>query len=143
MKSILVIDDDPSIARLVSAALDKTDVTHRIDYCSDGGQGRAKAAQGQYDLIALDLAMPFMDGVEALEEIKRNPKSAQIPVVVITGLKDPALHAKVEQLGAIATVTKPFKVWDLVSIFRLVFAGNQSKPPDDVGEGPAEFRRKK
>jgi CheY-like chemotaxis protein len=136
VKRVLVVDDDPSVARLVAAALARAEVEHQIDYCSDGGQARAKAAQGQYDLIALDLAMPFMGGVEALEEMKRNPKSAQIPVVVITGLQDPALHAQVKQLGAVATVTKPFKVWDLVSVFRLVFAGDQSKSATDAGGGP-------
>lgn len=137
MKRVLVVDDDPSVARLVSAALARADVQHKIDYCSDGGQGRAKAAQGGFDLIALDLHMPFMGGVEALEEMKRNPKSAGIPVVVITAQQDPALHAKVKELGAVATVTKPFQMWDLVSIFRLVFAGDQAKSGPDAGDRPA------
>jgi CheY-like chemotaxis protein len=138
VKRVLVVDDDPAVARLVSAALARAEVEHQVDYCSDGGQARTKAAQEQYDLIALDLAMPFMNGVEALEEMKRNPKSAQTPVVVITALQDPALHSQVKQLGAVATVTKPFKVWDLVSIFRLVFAGDQSKSLTDAGGRPPD-----
>jgi len=138
VKRVLVVDDDPSVSRLVSAALASIHVEHEIDYCSDGGQGRLKAAQGQYDLIALDLHMPFMGGVEALEEMKRNPKSARIPVVVITAQQDPAVHAQVRQLGALATVTKPFQVLDLVTIFRLAFAGNQAKPPPEPGTRPLD-----
>lgn len=86
MKRILVIDDEPVVAQLIGLALQKANLEHTLDYCSDGGQGRVKAAEGIYDLIALDLAMPLMDGIAALEEIKRNPRSASIPVVVITGM---------------------------------------------------------
>lgn len=128
MKRVLVIDDDPSVARLVRAALKAADVEHTLEFCTDGGQGRAKAAQGKYDLITLDLAMPLMDGVQALEEMKKDPKSARVPVVVVTAKTDPALHARVEKLGAAAVVTKPFRRWELVSLFRLLLAGGQIEP---------------
>ena len=123
MKRILVIDDDPLIARLITEVLKLANLECSLDYCSDGGQGREKAAQGRYDLISLDLAMPLMDGMEALAEIKRNPKSAQIPVIVLTAKLDPALHQKATELGAAAVVTKPFNVWELGNTFRLIFAG--------------------
>jgi len=129
VKKVLVVDDDPRVARLVAAALYSADVKHSLEYCSDGGQGRAKAAQGQYDLITLDLAMPFMDGVEALEEMKRNPRSADIPVVVITALQEPEVHKRAQELGAVAVITKPFELWELVNVFRLTLAGDQAKPP--------------
>ena len=123
MKRVLVIDDEPLVARSITQVLKQANLECRLDYCSDGGQGRAKAAQGQYDLITLDLGMPFMDGIEALEEMKRNPKSAEIPVIVVTGKSDPALHQRAMDLGAAAVVTKPFSVWQLGNTIRLVFAG--------------------
>jgi CheY-like chemotaxis protein len=125
MKRILVIDDDPPVARIVKAALDSVKVEHALDYCSDGGQGRAKAAQGGYDLICLDLSMPFMDGFEALGEMKRNPKSAQIPVVVITGEQEPEIHHRVMELGAAAVFTKPFEPVHLGHLLQHILAGGQ------------------
>jgi len=136
MKRILVIDDEPFVARLIAAALKVADIQHSLDYCSDGGQGRAKAAGGQYDLITLDLAMPLMDGVEALGEMKRNPRSARIPVVVVTAQHDPALHQRAMELGAAALITKPFQLEQLGDILRRVLAGEEVEPPASAGPGP-------
>jgi len=139
MKKILVIDDDAFVARLISAALQDADLEHAVDYCSDGGQGRLKAAQGGYDLISLDLAMPLMDGVAALAEMKQNPKSAHIPVVVITGHKDPTLHQRVMEMGATALLTKPFRAEEVSAVFRRILAGGQAVPAeDDHGLSPLD-----
>jgi CheY-like chemotaxis protein len=132
MKRILVIDDDPPIARLVGAALKAAGVEHSLDYCSDGAQGVIKATQGGYDLIALDLHMPFMGGVEALKEMGRSEKSAQIPVVVITAQEDPAFHRRARELGAVAVVTKPFSTGDLGNLLRQVLSTELVAPPREA-----------
>jgi CheY-like chemotaxis protein len=124
----LVVDDEPPVARLVTAALDAAGVQHRVEYCGDGAQGRTKAARGGYDLITLDIHMPLMGGVEALREAKRNPKSAHIPIVVITGQKDPAFHKRVMKFGAAAFVTKPFEVKELGKILSQVLSGEYAEP---------------
>jgi CheY-like chemotaxis protein len=80
-------------------------------------------------LIVLDLAMPFMDGVTALEEMRRSPKSRTVPVVVVTALTDPALHQQVRDLGAVAVITKPFEHWELADAVRLVLAGDELRSP--------------
>jgi CheY-like chemotaxis protein len=123
MKRILVVDDDPPVARLISAALKAADVEHTIDYCSDGGQGKVKAGQGGYDLITLDLAMPLMDGLEALEQMKRNPRCANVPVIVITARHEEELHQRALALGAAAVLTKPFKPQAVGDILRRTLAG--------------------
>jgi DNA-binding response OmpR family regulator len=133
MKKVLVVDDDPVVARLVAAALKEADVEHSLDYCSDGGQGRIKAAGGQYDLITLDLAMPLVGGIEALDELKRNPRSARTPVIVVTALQDLALHERVRAMGAATVIQKPFELWQLVDAVRLVFAGNKIRPGPGAG----------
>ncbi len=130
MKRVLVIDDDPPVARLVKAALEDAGVEHTVDYCSDGAQGRTKAAQGTYDLITLDLHMPLMGGVEALREAKRNPKSADIPIVVVTAQQDPAFHRRVLHFGAAALVRKPFEIKALGGILAQVLAGEYAAPAE-------------
>ncbi len=130
MKRILVIDDEPAVAHMISASLRAAGVQHTIDYCSDGAEGRKKATQDQYDLITLDRSMPFMGGAEALKEIKRNAKSASIPVVMITAQNDPEFHKQAMELGAAALVTKPFRPQELADILRQVLAGGNIEPPD-------------
>ena len=140
MKKILVIDDEAPVARLIGAALTSAGVEHTIDYCSDGGQGRARAAQGQHDLITLDLHMPLMGGMEALKEIKQNPKSAAIPVVVITAQQDSAFHKRAKEFGAATVVPKPFRPDDLGSILSQVLAGADVELPEPRGEQDDELR---
>jgi CheY-like chemotaxis protein len=140
MKKILVIDDEAPVARLIGAALNSAGVEHTLDYCSDGGQGRTKAAQGQYDLITLDLHMPLMGGIEALREMKQSPKSAAIPVIVITAQQDSAFHKRAKELGAAAVVTKPFRPDDLGSILAQVLAGAEVELPAPRGEQDDELR---
>lgn len=132
MKRVLVVDDDAPVARLVSAALGMVAIEHTLDHCSDGAQGRTKAAQGEHDLIVLDLGMPLMDGVSALEEVRANPKSRGIPVVVLTGMSDPELHAQVSALGAAALIMKPCGVQELGAVLRTVL---EDKPPFARGKG--------
>ncbi len=138
MARVLVIDDDPLIPRLVGAALKENQLDHSIEYCSDGGQGRLKAAGGGYDLIVLDLNMPFMDGVAALEDMKLNPKSAATPVIVLTALTDSAVLSKVKTLGAVAVIHKPFQHWDLANAVRLVLAGPAAGKNSASRPGPAD-----
>lgn len=133
MKRVLVVDDEPPIARLISTALDALEIEHTLDYCSDGAQGRTKAARGEHDLIVLDLGMPLMDGVEALSEVKANPKSRDIPVVVLTGMSDPALHARVAELGATAIIMKPCDLDQLGAVLRTALAQEPRLSGDQRG----------
>ena len=126
MKRVLVVDDEAPVARLVATALKSVEIEHMLDHCSDGAQGRMKAAQGGYDLIVLDLAMPFMDGTAALEEMRRNPKSRAIPVVVLTGVLEREVHNRVAELGVAALVTKPCDVKQLGTVLRSALAAGPS-----------------
>jgi CheY-like chemotaxis protein len=131
MKKILVIDDEPFVARLIGAALDTVGIEHDLEYSSDGAQGKIMAAQAGFDLVTLDLQMPLMGGVEALKEMKQNPKSAGVPVVVVTAQQDPAFHQQLMDLGAAAVVTKPFDPADLGDVLSRILAGEEFVP--DVG----------
>jgi CheY-like chemotaxis protein len=130
VKKVLAIDDEPYVARLLRKVLkDAWGEDVELDWASDGGIGRLKAASGEYDLITLDIAMPMMGGLEALEEIRRNPKSAHTPVVVITGLEDPHLAADAHSLGADAFVRKPFSAQELGRIiYEIAMRGTPPGP---------------
>ncbi len=126
MKRILVIDDEPSVAHLIGLSLRAAKVHHTLEYCSDGSQGRVKAAQGGYDLITLDRNMPLVGGAEVLAEIKRSGRSADTPVVIITAQKDPEFQKSVMELGAAALISKPFRPLELARVLsRLLGEGDE------------------
>jgi CheY-like chemotaxis protein len=138
MKTVLVIDDEPPIARLVAAALKSAGVEHTVDYYSDGAQGKIRAAEGDYDLITLDINMPLMDGFEALEEMKSNPQSADTPVVVLTAEDDDAVHRGLTSAGAAAVVTKPVRIEDLGKLLSRVLSGESVEAARDLTQPAPE-----
>jgi two-component system KDP operon response regulator KdpE len=111
--SVLVIDDEPQIRRLLTIALEANH--YRIATASDGKQGLAAAAQRRHDAIILDLGLPDMDGIEVLKQLR---EWTETPVIVLTVQDGEA--EKVESLdsGADDYVTKPFNTAELLARLR-------------------------
>jgi CheY-like chemotaxis protein len=88
MPRVLIVDDDPSICRLIAAGLCQEGI--KCDEAYNGEQALQKlcraTADGQaYDALVLDIVMPVLDGWQVLEAIKSNPLWKNIRVVVLTG----------------------------------------------------------
>jgi CheY-like chemotaxis protein len=79
---VLVVDDDPTVRRLVVETLsrDRLDVVE----AADGAQGLAAVAEQRPDVIILDLMMPRVDGLAVLEKLQDDPEARSIPVIVLT-----------------------------------------------------------
>jgi CheY-like chemotaxis protein len=122
----LVVDDEPTIAHLVRASVKAADFPCDVVYCSDGAQARLKATEGQFDLITLDRNMPRLDGESALKAIKGDPRSADIPVVMITAQKDQGFEHRALELGAAAVLSKPFQPRQLAHTLREILAAEHS-----------------
>ncbi|HEY4176791.1 MAG TPA: sigma-54 dependent transcriptional regulator [Kofleriaceae bacterium] len=103
MSRLLVVDDDAATRRLL-AAIFKED-GHSVIEASDGQAGLGAAAALTPDLIVMDLQMPIMDGLTALDELRTT--SADIPVVMLTAERDVKQAVRAIQLGAIDYLTKP------------------------------------
>ncbi|MCU0513611.1 MAG: GAF domain-containing protein [Anaerolineae bacterium] len=85
---ILIIDDQPESVRLLTQVLDEHG-NYRVFSADNGTEGIALVARRRPDLIILDLRMPDKDGFSVLLELRNNPETARIPVLVVTG--DPHL----------------------------------------------------
>jgi signal transduction histidine kinase len=110
---ILVVDDQDDNVALLDAILDARGFQVLPAY--DGPTGLSIAAESHPDLILLDLAMPGMDGFEVLERLRRNPRTARIPVIILTAnRKEAAMVAKGLELGASEYLTKPIQMDELV-----------------------------
>ena len=116
---ILFIDDDEAIRELVSIALEQAFV---VKTAADGRSGLAVAAIEQPDLIVLDLMMPQMDGWQVLSELKADPLTRYIPVIMLTALDDAQDKVKGLTTGAEDYITKPFEPAELAARAELVLA---------------------
>lgn len=83
-KRVLIIDDDPDIVDMCRLALEKADFEVHAAY--DGRQGLEKAREVMPDAIILDVMMPEKDGFKACEELRQDPKIADIPVLMLTSV---------------------------------------------------------
>lgn len=102
---ILVVDDIPANVKLLEARL----MAEYFDVltASDGMRALSLCDQTQVDLILLDIMMPGIDGFEVCERLKQNPRTAHIPVVMVTALDQPADRVRGIKAGADDFLTKP------------------------------------
>jgi CheY-like chemotaxis protein len=107
MCTILVIDDEKGILRVIQEAL--TRYGHQVETALDGVEGIQKFDVGSYDMVITDLRMPGLDGKGVFEHIRASCNNA-IPIIGMSGTP-----WQVQDLDFDAVFTKPFPLWDLVA----------------------------
>lgn len=125
-KKILIADDDPIIIKLlqVNLELDGYDVVT----AEDGAEAVEKAAEFKPDLVILDIMMPRMDGWAALQELKRQPETAKVPVIFLSAKAQQDDVRRGYDAGAAEYLTKPFDPSELLSIIEQILAGTYKRP---------------
>jgi len=115
MKSILVVDDDPLVAKTVQRMLATDEWDVRL--ARDGRDALEQVSRQTPDLIVTDIIMPDMEGLEIIAALqKTNP---HIRIIAVSGVgrgNDVSYLDYAEKLGAYATLTKPFRREDLLRI---------------------------
>ncbi len=106
-RRILIIDDEDDI-RAVAALSLETMAGWYVDVASSGTQGLQRAAECAPDAILLDVMMPGMDGPATFRELRKDPRTAQIPVLLLTAKVQSTDHRRFADLGVDAVLTKPF-----------------------------------
>jgi CheY-like chemotaxis protein len=99
---ILVIDDDANVRELIQRSLTKEG--YRVELAADGKTGLELAERLQPRAITLDVMMPGMDGWTVLSRLKANPKTADLPVIMVTIVDEKNLGFS---LGAVDYLNKP------------------------------------
>ena len=107
-KTVLVVDDDASVRRLVSSALRKLDCN--VCEARDGDEGLAEIRKCRPDLIVLDLMMPTVKGDEVLAKMGEDPSLDGMPVLIVSGVKDREVINKMMERTATSFLPKPFSV---------------------------------
>lgn len=109
--TVLLIDDSQFVHRLLDARLRSESIVLRS--AEDGKRGFDMAIEHTPALILLDLDMPVLDGFETLRMLKDDPRTRDIPVIVLSGMNSSQDKVAAFDLGAIDFVTKPFELTEL------------------------------
>ncbi|PIZ12965.1 MAG: hypothetical protein COY53_07310 [Elusimicrobia bacterium CG_4_10_14_0_8_um_filter_37_32] len=117
VKKILVIDDEPAIAQLIKINLEADG--YEVDTALDGMEGIEKAKASPPDVITLDVLMPGMNGFQVMELLKKNPGTADIPVIFISIVEGPQKDRGFH-LGAVDFLTKPIEYGELLKSLKKI-----------------------
>ena len=120
MQTILIADDDEGIRALIETTLESPDC--RILLAEDGETALEFAHRELPDLIILDWMMPGLTGPEIAERLHCDPLTAQIPIVLLTGMSKEENRKRGLATGALAYLIKPFSPLQLLAIVRQVLA---------------------
>ncbi len=118
MSHILIVDDSPTIRRMVRASL--APLGSNVIEAASGLEAIEQLALGPIQFMVLDLNMPDMHGLEVLGFIRANQKFRQLPVIILTTRDDAASRTAAMQAGATTYLTKPFTPQGLLTAARSV-----------------------
>ena len=90
---------------------------------ADGAQAGRRACESHPDIVVTDLALPVVDGWEFIQDLKREARTRDIPVVLVTGLAAPWLRKRAEREGCAACFVKPCVPDELALQLRRVLDG--------------------
>lgn len=123
---ILVVDDSTTNVVLLEAILDEKG--YQIETALNAKEAYAIIERESPDLILLDLLMPKISGFDFLEEIRKNDKTKNTPVIVVSALTDEENVEKIMKMGAIDFVKKPIDLQYLVDKVESVLQSSIKNP---------------
>ena len=116
MKRALVVEDDPDIVELIAHYLRAEGF--EVDSAGDGRLGLERLRNGAFQVVILDLQLPGMDGLAVCAEIRRDPRTRTLPVIMLTARGDESDRIVGLEVGADDYVVKPFSPKELVARVR-------------------------
>lgn len=122
MRSVLVVDDQPEIVRIVRDYLERAGFS--VLTAADGAAAVVVARRDKPDLIVLDLTLPTMDGLDVARALRRE---GEVPIIMLTARTEEADRVSGLELGADDYVTKPFSPRELVARVRAVLRRTEAR----------------
>ena len=114
-KSILIIDDEIEILNMLGSWFEENN--YQVMKASNGKDGLDFLKQKIPNIVLLDIIMPKMTGFQVLSEIKRDPRTSLVPVIMLTAMGDTSAIFETQRMRATDYVIKPF---DLDALLRLI-----------------------
>jgi two-component system response regulator VanR len=136
--SVLVVDDDPAIVEMIRLGLEADDM--RVLSAGDGAEALEVLQREGADVVILDIMMPRVDGWMALMEIRNNPVTADIPIIMLTAKTQDLAKILAFKQGVQQYVTKPFNILELAARARSL-AQRRLAASVGIGASDGEFRK--
>lgn len=106
MFKVLIVEDDPSLLKLIRKYLDSEGMQTTV--AADGRAAIEYLEAETPDLICLDLMLPEVSGYDVCDYVRKTPRLVSVPILIASARALPADRATAEEVGASAYVTKPF-----------------------------------
>jgi two-component system OmpR family response regulator len=136
MHKVLVVDDDAEIGRLVASYLRQHGFGVRVAGAEESM--RQMLAAEPPDLLVLDLMLPGKDGLTIIKELRKDPNTALLPVLMLSARADDIDRVVGLELGADDYLTKPFLPRELLARIRAVLR-RVTADPTAIGTGPNRY----
>jgi len=124
-KTILTVDDERSIVRLVQVNLERQG--YNVLTAFDGRQALEQIEQNRPDMVICDVMMPYMDGFEVLRQLRMSAATRELPVIMLTAKAMDNDVFTGYQRGATCYLTKPFNPLELISFVKRIFAAEDEE----------------
>ena len=113
--TILVVDDDPGVRRLITATLQDVG-GFQLEEASSGLQALEAAVDVRPEIVFLDYEMPDLDGAETCRLLRSDPVTADATIIMLTGMSDAPAQDRAADAGADLFLTKPFSPLQLLTL---------------------------
>lgn len=124
-KVVLIVDDEVDVLRLVRLSLLRDG--YEVLTARDGEEGIQRVQQEMPDAMIVDVMMPGVDGLTLLKQIRENPTTNKIPVIILTQKSEYKTMREAYNVGADYYITKPFKIPQVLEGLRVVLAQAQRR----------------
>lgn len=113
---VLVVDDDPEIVTFLSTLLELEGIESSV--ATSAAAALEQLDRGLPNLVLLDIAMPDRDGIDLCRELKNDPRTAEVPVFVVSARPGKDVVERALAAGAEEFIRKPFENSELISRIR-------------------------
>lgn len=138
MTKIALIEDDADIAFTVRLNLEREG--YRVFLFGDGHEGLVAVQGGGFDFVILDLNLPDVDGLTICRELRREPSTKSIPILMLTARGSERDRITGLELGADDYLTKPFAIRELIARVAAILRRTQTSSNDVSGYDDGELR---
>lgn len=115
-KKILIVDDSASMRQMVSFTLKSNG--YEVIEAVDGVDALAKAKATTVNMVITDLNMPKMDGITLIKELRKNPSTKFVPIVMLTTESQAEKKQEGKNAGASGWIVKPFQPDQLIGVVK-------------------------
>jgi phosphate regulon transcriptional regulator PhoB len=128
--TVLVVDDEKDIVELVRYHVEKAG--YRCLAAGDGAAALRVVREARPDVVVLDLMLPGLDGLAVCRQLRRDPETARLPIIMLTARAEEVDRVVGLELGADDYVVKPFSPRELIARIKAVLRRVQEGPPERV-----------